>query len=201
MTVNSPLLLNDSKGRPVDVQVGAFDTKVSISKNKLKLEVKDAAGKMRKIEMKHGLKTDKIDEVTIPGSQSGQQYDLTARRVKNVDRQITNEYEESCSECVESREVCGYEGGGTSCSNVTECNPNDPSQCKTRQVCDTEQPVYRCHTECSRYFYGNQTVTKYITTKTTDVIVVLQNAAVGQAAQFVARKVDTDKSTSYGSCR
>lgn len=204
MTVNSPLSLKDSKGKIVEVNAGAFETKVSLSKDKLKFQMQDSSGKMRKIELSHGVADASTGDIAIPAAQSGQAYDVYARKAQDVQTQVVSESSRSCSQCVDTRQQCGYEGGGQSCSNVTECNPNDQSQCKTRQVCHTQPSRYVCHTVCDRYFYGNEEVTRYQTTKTTSVLVSLKNAgsaAADNAAQFVASKVSQSTSTSVGSCR
>lgn len=204
MTVNSPLSLKDSKGKAVEVNAGAFETKVSISKDKLKFQMLDQSGKMRKIELKHGVADAVTGDISIPAAQSGQAYDVYARKAQDVQTQVISQSSRSCSECVDTRQECGYEGGGQTCENVTECNPNDASQCKTRKVCRDVAPVYRCHTVCDRYFYGYEDVTRYQTTKTTSVLVSLKNAGSASpenAAQFAASSVKTSTSTSVGSCR
>ncbi len=201
MGVNVPLSLKDKKGNEVLVNAGSFATKLSLDSKNLKIEIPDSSGKVRKIEMKHGLQDKDINEISIPASLSGQIYDLVGQRSVNISSQTISSGSRSCSECVDHREACGYEGGGQSCSNVTECDPNGSGQCKTRQVCHTEQPVYRCHTVCDRYFYGSEDVTRYQTTETTSVVVMLKNAASELVAQFNASKAKVSNSTSVGSCR
>lgn len=204
MTVNSPLSLKDSKGNAVAVNAGAFETKVSISKDKLKFQMLDQSGKMRKIELAHGVADITTGDIAIPAAQSGQNYDILARKTQDVQTQVLSESTRSCSECVDTGRECHYEGGGQSCSDVTECNPNDPSQCKTRQVCRNEPQQYVCHEVCNRYFYGSEDVTQYQTTKTTNVLVAIKeagSASAQNAAQFVASTVKQSTSTSVGSCR
>ncbi len=106
MTVNSPLSLKDSKGKAVEVNAGAFETKVSLSKDKLKFQMLDQSGKMRKIELKHGVADAASGEISIPASQSGQAYDVYARKSQDVQTQVISESSRSSYESYDTRQQC-----------------------------------------------------------------------------------------------
>ncbi len=200
MNINERISLKDKKGRPIDLNVSAFNTKISVNGKMVIVRVPDAKGKMQKVEFVHKQKDPNKDHLIVPASVSGQDFDLEAIRDVQYDTNILSETRESCQECVATREICGYEDGGSSCTEVKECDPQEPTQCAVRNVCRDNPDRWVCHTVCDRYFYGTQLVTQSMTTKTVNGHLLLKKQTNQVVAQFFSQKVSNDYNTRRGVC-
>lgn len=96
---------------------------------------------------------------------------------------------------------CRMETTPQQCTNVTECNPQNPSQCETRNVCSGGITQQVCG-DVQIPHSGDQEVEYYYSTQTESVEMDLLSASNLSVAKVLASDSKSDKHYTYqGICR
>lgn len=159
LVTNQPIQLKDRSGDKITI-TGQQHIKLKMNQeSKMKLILHLSSGR-HVIPIKTNFNVSDIrngDKIFIPASFSGQPYDISGI--------YHDQY--TTSDRYSSVESCSWNTHQTVCENVlikgrcitvTECNPNNPSQCKTRQKCDNDRYERQCR-DLVRTHYGQQDVT------------------------------------------
>lgn len=203
LSLREAITLKNDRDKQVQIQAGSHSATLKIkSKKKVNLEIKLSNGKKTDFLFKtdKNLKDLKSgDRLQISARSSGQPYDIDG--VYNVTKQATQPVRtvESCTFYVQEWR-CRMVTIPKTCKQVRECNPVNPNQCETREVCTGGGQEQRCGYEKIAYS-GSQEVEYYHLT-TTD-LVRMQLLASGKAVgDFNGSESSTEKIYNFkATCR
>jgi hypothetical protein len=193
--VGQAIALKESR-QDVAIPAGRYSAKVEIQSKKkvnLKLKLSDGEEHVFLFKTKQNLKDLKPgDSLIIPASDSGQKYDVIGKYTVDHANSEIQAGNESCT-WYENVYMCWIEHTPRICETVTECNPANPSQCKTRTVCRGGEAYEVCGNK-SIARSGYRYVEYYIHTQTERIALDLME---GEAKVAAGGASDMKRDTVY----
>ncbi len=186
----------------IEIQPGTYGSEIKIqSKKRINVILNLPQGKQTFVfNTKTNLKNIKPgDHISIPASESGQPVDIDGTYNVTSDTSSTERSVESCTYFT-SEYVCRMISNPPSCQTVTECDPQNPGQCATREICTGGGTHEECGYDQVAHS-GLQDVEFYYSTTTEAVELSLLSRG-----RFLGtlRGADSDSHKNYtfqGSCR
>lgn len=135
--VTSAPIAVQKDGKPYTLRTGSNKVKVKVkNENTIQLKVQTTNGE-KDIKVNTNFNAKQLRDgqvIDIPAGLTGQSFGVQGIFRDVTTRSSTINTTQSCSYTITDRQ-CHQVYVQPSCQTVTECNPRNPSQCSTRQVC------------------------------------------------------------------
>ncbi len=204
ITAHSALIMKTRSGDKVTLPAGSVtNMQIKIAgEQKMKLIFQSPSGSRQVVKIKTDFNLKDLrngDKVRIPASKTGQTFDIEG--VYKDATSYTDTYTgiESCQQNYTTRE-CHDVAIPRSCQTVTECNPANPTQCKTREKCTGGGYQNQCR-DVTRTHYGQREVSYHYRNNEVnfDMVLLTGSKIVGKIS---SSKDSNNKVYSYqGVCR